>query len=173
MALTRLLSALLAALLGIVAALLLYAGALLTPSAGAAELGAPAAATHAVVEDRLMYPSTAISTTTYSSSSLAGRDPRVINGWAGGDAFITADFASTGTLTTTVQFSADGVNWASGVVMNASGAEVALTEVLSADGTGMIHIPMAGQYVRFAMNPGSDTVTPTIRLVLREPFTTP
>lgn len=168
--LRRLLAPLLAALLALAAAALLAVGVARTEQASAAPLGAPAAATYVTIEDRLMQPGTAaITTTAYSPSSLAGKDPRIINGWAGGDAFINADFATTGTLTATVQFSADGTNWATGVNTNASGTEVTLQEVITNDGDGMVHIPMAGQYVRFKLEP-SASVTPTIRLVLRQPF---
>lgn len=161
---SRLFPALLA-LVTVAAAALLYAGALHTPLARAT----PAAADYVTVEDRLMYPATSIATVTYSPSSLGGRDPRVITGWAGGDAFITADFATTGTLTTTVQFSADGASWADAKLTAADGSEVALGEVITDDGTGMVHIPVGGQYVRFKLDP-SASVTPSIRLVLREPL---
>lgn len=65
----------------------------------------------------LLYPATQVSagSTTYTSSPRElspGVDASAVAGWANVDLFATVDISGTGFVTVTLQYSADGVNWA-------------------------------------------------------------
>ncbi len=125
----------------------------------------------------LLYPTTAISgaATTYTASprTLApGLDASKVNGWANVDIFATIDLASAGNVTLTLQYSADGTNWADAdyeyATGNTTGTVGTQTYVryLTADGTELIQAPTAGEFVRLKMA-STVSVTPTVYATYR------
>lgn len=103
--------------------------------------------------------STAItqSTTTNTAQPLttAGvADASRVDYWTNADVFVSAVFSGTGTITATVQFSADGSNWVDADYQYVDADELLTAtyqEVLSASGAEYMRVPVAGQYMRVQM----------------------
>lgn len=120
-----------------------------------------------------LYPATAGTgaATVYSSSprlDAAGRNVASTVGWSVADVFITTDIATSGTLTATVQFSADNVNWASADYEygDSSINTQIYRRVMTADGTEYLQVPIAGEYLRVALQ-RSASMTNTVMVVYR------
>lgn len=90
---------------------------------------------------------------------------QAIDRWNGVDLFVAVDVASGGALTGTVQFSADGSNWADGYWYSVTSTGTLVSNlyrtIQTADGTTYIKVPTAGQYMRINLDV-TGTVTPTI-----------
>ena len=167
-----------------VLAVALLAGLAMLPAAPAA--AQPAASNQMTVN---VYPATSISGTTVNTGApnidTEDRDVSLTTGWSSVDVFVTADVATAGTLTATLQVSADGVNWvdygydyesftsvweSEGVTSTATASTTIARHtpkiVLSADGTGLITAPLAGARWRVQMTT-SAPVTTTVKATLR------
>lgn len=160
----RLLALLLAVL--IVAATVLFAA-----PRQAAALGEPPGGTVVLARTGVLYPATSISvvTNTASPRTVGGVDLSRVRDYYAGDYFITADFPTTGTLTATLEFSADGTNWTTALHTYNNGATLvtaAKQVVITNDGTAYISSPVAGSYARIKLDP-STAVTATVNLVLK------
>jgi hypothetical protein len=125
----------------------------------------------------LLYPTTAISgaATTYTASPrnvATGLDASKVNGWANVDVFATVDIATSAYVTLTLQYSADGVNWADAdyeyATGNTTGTVATQTHVryMTADGTELIQAPTAGEFMRVKIE-NSASITPTIYVTYR------
>lgn len=125
----------------------------------------------------LLYPATQISAgaTTYTASPRMispGVDASVVAGFANVDIFPTVDIAGTGNVTLTLQFSADGANWADADYEYATGALTGTVATqtavryMTADGTELIRSPTAGEYLRVKIQ-NSAVTTPTIYVTYR------
>lgn len=125
----------------------------------------------------LLYPATQVSagSTTYTSSPRElspGVDASAVAGWANVDLFATVDISGTGFVTVTLQYSADGVNWADAdyeyATGNTTGTVATQTHVryLSADGTELIQAPTAGEFLRLKIQ-ASAVTTPTVYVTYR------
>lgn len=123
------------------------------------------------------YPATPITTTTtkYSASPryLSGQDISKVPQWSVAEVFVTADVSGTVTLTVTPQLSNDTVNWVSAYWNTISGTTVTAQPyrvVLSADGSGYARVPIAGEYLRFAIDSSATATTPvtaTVKVTLK------
>jgi hypothetical protein len=138
-----------------------------------AAVGEPGPGT--VIGSRLgvLYGPTALtgsgSANTASPRTVSGVDLSLVRYYYAADIFITADFATSGTLTGTVQFSADGANWADAYHLIDSGsatASIPYRVVITNDGTGYVTVPAAGQFVRVRLD-RSASVTPTVNIHLK------
>ena len=160
-------------LIGLAVGLALVVAALLT---GLAMFPAAPAAAQPALSNQLtvtVYPATSISGTTVNTSApnvdADGRDVSLTTGWSAVDVFVTADVASTGTLTATVQVSPDGVNWADADYEYWTGSAIGTQthrRALSADGTEVMTLPLAGDRWRVRLQttaPVTTTVTATLR----------
>jgi hypothetical protein len=138
-----------------------------------AAVGEPGAGT--VIGSRVgaLYPATALT----GSGTVQSASPRTVGGvdlsnvryYYAVDLFVTADFASTGTLTATVQLSADGTNWADAYQLIDSGtstASVPYRVVITGDGTQYLTLPVSGQFVRVSLQ-RTAAVTPTVNIHLK------
>lgn len=138
----------------------------------------------------LLYPATALTGagTVYSASPrnvVAGLDASKVNGWANVDVFVTLDVATSGWFTTTLQYSADAVNWADadytytsnastwaseGVTSTATATTAIATQTfvryMTADGTEYMSAPTAGEFMRVKIE-HSAAVTPTVYTTYR------
>lgn len=138
----------------------------------------------------LLYPTTAISgaATTYTASPrnvATGLDASQVNGWANVDVFATVDIATSAYVTLTLQYSADGVNWADadyeyvsntsawdseGITSTATAVTSIETQThvryMTADGTELIQAPTAGEFMRVKIE-NSASITPTIYVTYR------
>lgn len=125
----------------------------------------------------LLYPATQLSAgaTTYTASPRTlspGVDASAVTGWANVDIFPTVDLESAGYVTLTLQFSADGTNWADAdyeyATGNTTGTVATQTYVryLTADGTELIRTSTAGEYLRVKIQ-NSVITTPTIYVTYR------
>lgn len=136
------------------------------------------------------------STTAYSSATRVdeyGRQVAYTNGWNSADIFVTVDITPTAVMTVSAQVSADQTNWAAAgydfvsdalaqttTVLTTTGTLTSTTSlsnassmvrqpyrlVFSADGTSVIRVPLAGEYVR-VMIEHTDMVTPTVLVTYR------
>ena len=153
---------------GLVVVVLLAAGFVL-PAAQADASGMP-------VTKQLMgtlYAATAATgagtaNTTSPMLDASGRNLASTVDWAVADVFITTDIATSGTLTATVQFSADNVNWASADYEygDSSINTQIYRRVMTADGTEFMQVPLAGQYMRVSLQ-RSASMTNTVTVVYR------
>lgn len=123
------------------------------------------------------FPETVITTTATRFSA----SPRFINqfdisrvvAWSVAEVFVTADVSGTVFLTVTPQLSADATNWANSYYNTVSGTTVTAQSYqvfLSADGTGYLRVPVAGEYLRFKVDSSATatrTVTATIKVTLK------
>lgn len=118
--------------------------------------------------DRTMYSATALSSsgTVYSPATVSGENVTLTRYYHAGEAFVTIDLATTGTVTVTAQSSTDQTNWADAYTVGDTGTSIPVWVVLTADGTNYMRIPFAGYYTRFKIQ-HTASVTPTIRMVLR------
>jgi len=125
----------------------------------------------------LLYPATAISgsATTYTASPrnvATGLDASKVNGWANVDVFATVDIATSAYVTLTLQYSADGANWADAdyeyATGNTTGTVATKTHVryMTADGTELIQAVAAGEFMRVKIE-NSASITPTIYVTYR------
>lgn len=159
-------------------ALAAIAALLLITIAPAAAVG-PEPGTVVGIRSITLYPATAItgSTTAYTASPrmLAGEDLSRTRFYHSADVFVSATFATTGTLTITPQASPDGALWASlaDLGQKSDGTFVANAYALTLSGagvggtaTGVLRIPLTGEYTRF-MLAHTVGVTPTLQLTLR------
>lgn len=159
----------------VLVALIVLTGTLAVQPAAQANENQPSPATVKNSVSGTLYPATALSSTgtvnTASPRTVSNRDLSYLPQFGAVDLFVTADFASTGTLTALVQFSNDATNWADCYrripETVATGPDSTISEtctvILTADGTGYISVPMAGQYMRLAMT-RTASVTPTVQL---------
>lgn len=157
---------------GMVAALVLVA----VLFGGLAMMPAAPAAAQAPLANQLtvsVYPATSISGTTVNTSApnvdAEGRDVSLTTGWGSVDVFVTADVVSTGTLTATVQVSADGVNWADADYEYWTGSAIGtqtFRRALAADGTEVMSLPLAGDRWRVQLT-STAPVTTTVKATLR------
>lgn len=122
-----------------------------------------------------VHASAATTGTTYSDAPLvmsSGLDVSRVGVWQAADLFVTADVEPGGALTATVQMSPDQENWADLTYVYPSGSSpVTLTEqpyqaVLTADGTRLLRVPIAGEYMRVKLE-RVGTVTATVKATLR------
>ena len=140
----------------------------------AAGPGDPDPATVNGIESYTMYAQTFVTnTTTLYGGDSSGEATRFRN-YNGLDVFVTGDISGTRTCTVTMQYSADGANWAdatyeyvgtplsyattvtastgSTTTVSASGTPTVYEDeyqiVLSADGTDFVQMPVTGLYVR-------------------------
>lgn len=156
-----------------VAVFAVLAGALLV---GLAMLPAAPAAAQAPLANHLtvsVYAAASISGTTVNTSApnidAEARDVSLTTGWKTVDVFVTADVASSGTLTATVQVSADGTNWADADYEYWTGSAIGTRtqqRVMTADGTEVITLPLAGERWRVKLTttaPVTTTVMATLR----------
>lgn len=126
--------------------------------------------------------------TAYTSSPREispGVDASAVAGFANVDIFATVDISDTGNVTLTVQFSADGTNWADytyayasntstwsseGITSTATASTAIAAQTpklyFAADGTQLLSVPTAGEYVRVKMERNA-TMTPTIYVTYR------
>lgn len=161
--------------IGIVAALLLVVVLLVSIGGPAqAQERAPAVTKQSTY---LLYPTTAISgsATTYTASPrnvATGLDASKVNGWANVDVFATVDIATSAYVTLTLQYSADGANWADAdyeyATGNTTGTVATKTHVryMTADGTELIQAVAAGEFMRVKIE-NSASITPTIYVTYR------
>lgn len=93
-----------------------------------------------------------------------------ISRYNGGDLFVTVDVAADSALTTTLQFSADGTNFADCYWLAAKDDATFTTNlcrtIQTADGTSYTRAAFAGQYGRLSMDV-TGTVTVTTILIQR------
>lgn len=85
--------------------------------------------------------------------------------WNSIDLFSSVTVASGGALTTTLQFSADGVRWANAYWYSVNSTGTVSSNmyrfIQTSDGTNYLRVPLAGQYVRLDLDV-TGTVTPTL-----------
>lgn len=129
-----------------------------------AAVGEPPAGTTASIQTYTLYDTAVITTngTIYSTGQQ-------FQYWNAADVFVTADVASGGVVTVTAQVSSDNTNYANLDYEYADADEVATRtyqRVLSADGTEVMRIPMAGEYLRVSLAT-TGTVTPTVQTTMR------
>lgn len=125
-----------------------------------------------------LYGPTAVTTgTTYSSAPLTvnGRDLARITNYKAADVFVSTDTGSSGTLTVTLQASADETTWANmtEIVQTFSSTGTLFSNtytyrvVLSgASASGLIRAPLAGEFVRVRVDAAGAT-TPTVKATFR------
>lgn len=153
---------------------ILLLGLLVAPGVFA-ENGEPLPGTVNQTATYTYYPGVELSgaSTVYSAAprTISGQDASDVRKWNAVDLFVTADISGTKIITVTPQFSADQANWANAtytVVSGTTPSEITYQIILSADGTDYARLPIAGQYMRFAIAYyGSGTVTPTVMATLR------
>lgn len=142
----------------VVAVTLLFTVALFGAAAAQSGNGEPVPATLYNFEPVTVFASEALTESTNTDAVQVGR-------WASADLFITTDVAVGGYVTSTVQFSADGVNWADAYWTHAAdNATLTVKNYVksqSADGTVYVRVPLAGQYMRVKLDV-TGTVTPAI-----------
>lgn len=138
----------------------------------------------------LLHPAAAASGagTAYTASPRElspGVDASAVAGFANVDIFATVDISDTGNVTLTVQFSADGTNWADytysyasntssweseGITSTATASTAIAAQTpklyFAADGTQLLTVPTAGEFVRVKMERNA-TMTPTIYVTYR------
>lgn len=153
------------------AALIAAATVLFVAPQPAAALGEPGGGTVVTARTGVLYPATSIEavTNTASPRTVGGVDLSLVRNYYAGDYFITADFPTTGTLTATLEFSADQSNWATALHTYNNGATLVTASkqvVITNDGTAYISSPLAGSYARIKLDP-STAVTATVNLVLK------
>lgn len=175
-------------MVGVVAALVLVA-LLFTVMGGQAQAQERAPA---LVKQKtlLLHPAAAASGagTAYTASPRTlspGVDASAVAGFANADIFATVDISDTGNVTLTVQFSADGTNWADytyayssntsswvseGITSTATASTAIAAQTpklyFAADGTQLLTVPTAGEFVRVKMERNA-TMTPTIYVTYR------
>jgi hypothetical protein len=151
----------------VMVAIVLLAGMLALPAA-------PAAA-QAPLSNQLtvsVYAATSISGTTVNTAApnidAEARDVSLTTSWGSVDVFIVADVASSATLTATVQVSPDGVNWADADYEYWTGSAIGTKthqRVMTADGTEIITLPLAGDRWRVQLTTTAP-VTTTVKATL-------
>ncbi len=130
--------------------------------AGVFASGEPEAGTVVGEQTFTLYGPTAVTTGTVNSTGSLMRSFNAV------DVFVTVDVTNA-TVTSTVQYSADGTNWADADYEYATDSAIATkayTRVQSADGTEVIRLPMAGEYLRVNMVV-TGAATPTVLAVAR------
>lgn len=148
-------------------ALLLLGGVLLLPSAPAS---AQAPASNQLTTTLLA--ATAVSGTVNTgvpNIDSQGRDVAQTAGWSKADVFLLASVASGATLTATVQFSADGTNWANAEYEYWTGSAIATKtqqRVFTATGNKVLTLPLAGEYWRVNLLSTGGVVTTTVAATL-------
>lgn len=108
-------------------------------------------------------------TTAAPNTTDGARDASLVENWATADVFITLDGSGSFTLTATVQFSADGDNWATADYEYATSSAVATqsyARTMTADGAEYMRVPVAGRYMRMALS-STGAVTPTVHVTYR------
>ncbi len=144
-------------------AVLLLSGVALLPT-GPVQAQAPVSNQLTTV----LLPATAVSGTVNTARpnlDAQARDVAKTTGWTTADVFIVANVASGATLTATVQFSADGINWANGEYEYWTGSVIGTKtqqRVLSATGNKVITLPLAGEYWRVNLLTTGGVVTTTV-----------
>ena len=167
-----------AALLAVTALLLLVgmAAVSLLPQGAAA---APAAQFGAVTAPRTvtLYGPTAVTTgTTFSSAPLNvnGIDNARTTNYGRADVFISTGANSSGTLTVTVQVSADESTWADSTEMQqgfltgtlVSAAYTHRVVLTGASQAGTVRVPLAGEFLRVKVE-AAGSITPTVKATYR------
>ena len=156
------------AMAAVLVALVLVAGMMVVPVA-------PVAA-QAPLSNQMtvsVYAATSISGTTVNTAApnidAEARDVSLTMGWQSVDVFIIADVASSGTLTATVQVSPDGTNWADADYEYWTGSAIGTKtrqRVMTADGTEIITLPLAGERWRVQLTTTAP-ITTAVKATLR------
>jgi len=125
-----------------------------------------------------LYPATALTgpgtTNTDSPKTIRDIDASFTNGWASADVFIAATFGNTGTMTSTVQLSADGTNWVDAEFDYWTGSAIGQSthqRVQTASGGKYMRIPLAGEFLRVVMavsTEASTVITPSVTVTYRK-----
>lgn len=111
-------------------------------------------------------------TTSYSDApnlQTGGADAARVTDWNSVDVFVNVDVADSATLTATVQFSPDAITWADSEFDYVSSSAIAQGKhrrVLAADGSALLRVPVAGNYMRVALT-ASGVTTPTVIVTYR------
>jgi hypothetical protein len=120
-----------------------------------------------------LYGPTAVTTSTVNTASpnldTYNRDMAVTTGFGTADVFVTVDGTGTFTATSTVQVSADGVNWATADYEYATDSAIAtqsFARTQTADGTEYMRVPLAGERLRVQIAV-TGAVTPTVWVTYR------
>jgi len=166
-----------------------FVGGILSPAVWA-DIGAPRPGTvQRAVSYTYLTATAGVTGTTYTdvpNTTAGGLDVTRIADWHAADVFVTADIAGTGTVTVTPQLSPDQSNWAdadyqyvaqSGTVVNSGAVTSTITTassiatqtyqaILTADGTEVVRVPLAGEYLRFKIE-RVGTITATVLATLR------
>ena len=137
-------------------------GGLLSPAAWA-DVGAPQPGTVQRAVTYVYMANTAVMTSATSSApntTVGGIDVSRVADWHSADVFVTVDISGTRFVTVTPQFSPDQVNWADAtynyIAQTGNMTDVATSIAtqtyalsFSADGTQLLRLPIAGEYMRF------------------------
>ncbi len=125
-----------------------------------------------------LYGPTAVTTgTTYSAAPLTvnGQDFSRVTNYKSADVFVATDAGSSGTVTVTVQGSADQATWANviDVVHTFSSTGTLINTnytyrvvLAGASASGLIRAPLAGEFVRVSVE-AAGAVTPTVKATYR------
>jgi len=162
---------------GVTIALVALFGFVLGPQVAFADPGEPVPGAVSGIATYTFYPQTQVITgdgllgTVYSASprTVFGIDVSRTRFWHSADAFITVDVLAGSQATVTAQLSNDASNWAEATYSwpEADSREAANHFLnFSADDTGYLRLPLAGEYLRFMLE-YSGTVTTTINVTLR------
>ena len=149
-----------------------FMGGMLSPAAWA-DVGAPQPGTVLRAASYTHQAATAgVTGTTYTdapNTTAGGLDVSYVADWHAADVFVTADVGDGGSLVVTPQFSADQSNWADAnyaYVMSGTVATETYQATVAADGTTLIRLPVAGEYMRFKLA-RTGPVTVTVQATLR------
>lgn len=128
--------------------------------------GEPLPAAPVKVTGYTFYSTAVVSGTTVNTAPSAtslGVDPAKTGNWNSADVFITTDVATSAQLTATVQFSGDGTNYANAYWYGTDSSGVAVAnlyrQVLTADGTAYLRVPIAGDKMRVTLLATGQTTT--------------
>lgn len=158
-----------------VAVLLLTVAAMILASGPrvSAEVAAPATGGVTRVATYVYYSGAQLEDeTAYTAAPLllsTGEDASRVADFHAVDLFVTATVSGTAELTTTLQYSADGTNWADAYyteIISDAVTTVPYRVIQSTDGTQYLRAPIAGLYLRLAFE-AEGAVTPAARVVLR------
>jgi hypothetical protein len=120
-----------------------------------------------------LYGPTAVTTGTVNTAApnldVYNRDMALTTGFGTADVFIAVDGTGTFTATSTVQLSADGVNWATADYEYETSSAVgtqSFARTQTADGTEYMRVPLAGERLRVQIAV-TGAVTPTVWVTYR------